>query len=244
MSIDLYYWPTIQGRGEFARLVLEAAGADYRDMARLADVAGGGVAAMMAMMETGRDGRLPFAPPFLADGAILVSQSAACASYCGERLGLAPDEEAARQWARAVAITTADLATEAHDVHHPVGVSLYYEEQMGEAKRRAAEFRAQRMPKFLGWYETLLEGNPTGDAWLVGDRMTYVDLGLFQAVAGLRYAFPERMAAIEAGFPRVRALAERVAAEPRVGAYLASSRRVPFSEEGVFRSYPELDGAV
>lgn len=244
MSFELYYWPTIQGRGEFPRLVLEAAGAKYRDMARLDGVEGGGVDGMFAFIE-GRHGYpVPLAPPFLVDGDVLVSQSAAVSAYLGERLGLAPAEPRLREWARSVAITTADLVAEAHDTHHPVGTSLYYEDQVDEAVRRSQEFRAQRMPKFLRWYEQLLEANPAGSGTLVGDRMTYVDLGLFQVVEGLRYAFPRRMAEIGADYPRVGELAARVAAEPRIAAYLASGRRVPFSEDGIFRAYPELDGGA
>jgi glutathione S-transferase len=242
MPIDLYYWPAIQGRGEFPRLVLEAAGAPYRDMARLDEIEGGGIAGMMAFVEGRRGWPVPFAPPFVVDGEVLVSQSAASAAYLGEKLGLAPDGEGERAFARALAITTADLAAEAHDVHHPVGVSLYYEEQMPEAERRAAEFRAERIPKFMRWYERLLAANPAGAGWLAGRAMGYADLGLFQALAGLAYAFPRRMAAVEANYPRVRELAARVAADGRLAGYLASPRRVPFSTEGVFRAYPELDG--
>ena len=37
MRYELYYWPSIQGRGEFIRLTLEEAGADYVDVARKSD---------------------------------------------------------------------------------------------------------------------------------------------------------------------------------------------------------------
>ena len=237
MSYDLYYWPEIQGRGEFVRLVLEAAGADYRDMARL-DVSGGGTEGMFAMMEKGVGGAKPLAPPFIVDGDILVSQAAIAAAYLGEKLGLAPEDEPGRLFARAVAATTADFVAEAHDTHHPVGTSLYYEDQKPEALRRATEFRDQRMPKFLGWYESLIGTS----GHLVGDRLSYADLGLFQVVEGLRYAMPKRMAAIEADYPKVIRLAAKVAAHPKIAAYLASERRVPFSTDGIFRHYPELDG--
>ncbi|KAB0676105.1 glutathione S-transferase family protein [Aureimonas leprariae] len=242
MTIDLYYWPSIQGRGEFPRLVLEAAGADYRDMARLDDVEGGGIDGMMALLKGVEGFPAPFAPPFLVDGDILVSQSAASATYAGEKFGLAPEDAVQREWARAIAITTSDLATEVHDVHHPVGNGLYFEDQKPEALRRAKEFRGERMPKFLKWYERLIERNPAKTGVLVGRELSYADLGLFQIVEGLRYAFPKRMAAIEGDYPRVAELARRVATEPRVAAYLGSPRRLAFSTDGIFRAYPELDG--
>jgi len=240
---DLYYWPTIPGRGEFARLVLEAGGADYRDMARLPETEGGGVAAMLRFVEGRGSHRIPFAPPFLVHGEIVISQAAEIAAYCGERLGLAPADPADRLFARSVALTTADLVAEVHDTHHPVATSLYYEDQKSEALRRAGEFRRERLPKFLGWYEALLANNPAGPDHLVGDALTHADLGLFQAVEGLRYAFPRAMAAIEGAHPLVVALRDRVAAEPRLADYLASPRRIPFNEDGIFRRYPELDGA-
>lgn len=241
MSVDLYYWPEIPGRGEFPRLVLEAARAPYRDVARLSPDEGGGVEAMIAFME-GQGGQrfVPLAPPFLVDGEVLVSQAGIIAAYLGEKLGLAPESEADRHFARSVALTTADAVAEAHDVHHPIGVGLYYESQKPEAARRAAEFRAERMPKFLDWYEQLIDRN--GSGWVVGGAMTYVDLGLFQFIEGLRYAFPRRMAALASTMPGVVAMTARVAAEPAVAAYLRSDRRLAFNKNGIFRHYPELDG--
>lgn len=238
MSYDLYYWPGIQGRGEFVRLVLEAAGADYRDMARL-EGSGFGTEGMFALMENGMGGAKPLAPPFLVDGDVLVSQTAVVSVYLAEKLGLAPDAVGERMFARSIAATTADFVAEAHDTHHPVGTGLYYEDQKPEALRRTQEFRDERMPKFLAWYESLI--SPAG--YLAGTKLSYADLGLFQAVEGLRYAFPKRMAAIEANYPKVVKLAAAVAAHPKIAAYLASDRRLPFSEDGIFRHYPELDGA-
>lgn len=243
MPYDLYYWPTIQGRGEYVRLVLEAAGAPYRDMARLDEAAGGGIAGMMAFVE-GRHGTpVPFAPPFLVAGDLLLSQAPVIAAFLGETLGLAPAGEADLLFARAVAVTTADFVAEVHDTHHPVGSSLYYEDQKPEAARRAAEFRRERLPKFLGWYESLVVNNPSESGFLVGSRLGYADLGLFQTIEGLRYAFPKRMASLEKDYPGVTALAATVAAEARVAAYLKSPRRIPFNEDDVFRRYPELDAA-
>lgn len=243
MTYDLYYWPTIQGRGEFVRLVLEAAGVSYRDMARLEDVPGGGIEGMFAFIEGRKGSPVPFAPPFLVSGDILLSQTAVISAFIGERHGLAPQGEPGRLFCRSIAATTADLAAEVHDVHHPVGTSLYYEDQKPEALRRAKEFREQRLPKFLGWYENLIVNNPADSGHLVGPDMTYADIGLFQLVAGLHYAFPKRLAAIEADYPAVMVLARVVADSPIIAAYLASDRRIPFNEDDVFRSYPELDGA-
>jgi glutathione S-transferase len=175
-------------------------------------------------------------------GALILPQAAAIAAYCGELLGLAPGGEADRLFARAVAKTTADFVAEAHDTHHPVGTSLYYEDQKPEALRRAAEFRQARMTKFLAWYERVAQANPSLSGWLVGEAMTYADLGLFQVVEGLRHAFPRRMARIEPNIPAAIAIHDRVAAHPAVARYLASPRRIPFNENGIFRAYPELDG--
>jgi len=241
MAYDLYYWPMIPGRGEYPRLVLEAAGVAYRDVARLPESEGGGIAAMQAFI-AGKDGHLPpFAPPFLVDGDLVVSQAAEISILVGERHGLAPKGEAERLFARSIALTTADLVAEAHDVHHPLGVGLYYEDQTDAARERALGFREERLPKFLGWYERILAGNPSGSGALVGDAISYADLGLFQTMAGLRYAFPRRMKTLAPDHPGIAALVERVAAAPRVAAYLASDRRMAFNEDGIFRNYPELD---
>ncbi|MCB8837052.1 glutathione S-transferase [Aurantimonas sp. VKM B-3413] len=241
MSYDLYYWPMGPGRGEYPRLVLEAAEVAYRDVARLAESEGGGMKAMTAFLSGERGPLIPFAPPFLIDGDLVISQAAETSAYLGEKHGLAPLREADRQFARSIAFTTADLVAEAHDVHHPVGTGLYYEDQKSESKRRAEGFRNERIPKFLGWYEKLLSNNPEGPDFLVGDRLTYADLGLFQTWLGLEYAFPRRMANIAGDYPKIRSLVERVSRHEAVAAYLASERRLPFNESGIFRHYPELD---
>ncbi|MCQ8782291.1 glutathione S-transferase [Mangrovibrevibacter kandeliae] len=242
MTYDLFYWPGLPGRGEFVRLVLEAAGADYREMNRVPAEAGGGMAAMSAYLDGEQGPQIPFAPPFLRDGNLVLAQTPVIVAHLGETLGLAPEAPGDRLFARQIATTTADLVAEAHDVHHPVGVGLYYEDQKPEAARRASEFRESRMPKFLGWYDAILKANPAGSTWLVGDRMSYADLGLFQVWQGLRYAFPRRMAVLAPDFVAISDLAERVAGQPRLAAYLASARRQPFNEDGIFRHYPELDG--
>lgn len=242
MAYELYYWPGIQGRGEFVRLALEAAGADYVDVAR-GHGPGRGVGALMALLEDEALVHPPFAPPFLRDGEALVAQTANILAYLGPRLGLEPRAEAEAVFTRQLALTLADLVVEAHDTHHPIGAGQYYEDQKPEALRRAAEFRQERIGKFLGYFERVLAANPHGPGFLVGAALTYADTGLFQAVEGLRYAFPRAMAAGEGDWPRVAELRARVAALPRIAAYLASPRRIAFNESGVFRHYPELDGA-
>ena len=239
MAYELYYWPTIQGRGEFVRLALEEAGADYVDVARRR----GGVAAMQLLMDGAGTEHPPFAPPFLKDGEVLIAQTANILLYLGRRHALAPRDETGRLWAHQLQLTIADVVDEAHDTHHPIASSLYYEDQRTEARRRTADFIANRIPKYLGYFERVLDQNPRGDRHLVGRRVSYCDLSLFQLVAGLRYAFPRAMAELEPRFPRVAALHDRIAARPRIDTYLKSARRITFNEHGIFRHYPELDGA-
>ena len=238
MKVDLYYWPTIQGRGEFVRLALEEAGADYVDVARTK----GGTRAMMRFLEGKEPGALPFAPPFVRVGDVVVAQTANILAWLAPKLDLVPDDEALGAEAHQVQLTIADLVAEAHDTHHPIAGSLYYEDQKKEAKRRAEWFVKERMPKYLGWLEDVLERNgKRGSPWLVGSARTYVDLSAFQVVEGLRYAFPNAMARLERKVPRLIALRDQVAARPRIAAYLASPRRIPFNQDGIFRRYPELD---
>jgi len=154
---------------------------------------------------------------------------------------LAPRDESGRLWTHQLQLTLADLVVEAHDTHHPIASSLYYEDQRPEAKRRATDFLGRRMPKYLGYFERVLSRNPRGPAHLVGSRLTYADLSLFQVVAGLEYAFPKAFVRLARRLPRVVALAHSVAGRRRIAAYLASDRRLAFNEQGIFRSYPELD---
>jgi glutathione S-transferase len=234
MKYELYYWPNIQGRGEYIRLALEEAGADYVDVARQ----GNGMGAMMRMMEA-RTGTPPFAPPFLKAGKLVIGQTANILSYLGPRHGLAPKAEGARLWVHQLQLTITDLVLEIHDTHHPLGPSLYYEDQKTPAKKRTEDFWKERVPKFTGYFERLLRNS--GGPYVTGRRLTYVDLSLFQIVAGLRYAFPKRMRAFEPAIPDLTGLHDRVAARPNVKAYLASERRIPFNEDGIFRHYRELD---
>ena len=241
MRVELYYWPTIQGRGEFVRLLLEEAGVDYIDVAR----GKGGMAAMMRFLEGEEPGALPFAPPFVKVGDAVVSQTATILAYLAPKLGLVPDDEALRAEASQIQLTIADFVGESHDTHHPIAGRLYYEDQKREAKRRAQDFVKERMPKYLGWLEDVLARNEKSDGrWLVGRDLTYVDLSAFQVVEGLRYAFPNAMARLEPKIPRLVGLRDRVAWRPRIVTYLESERRLPFNQEGIFRRYRELDAAA
>jgi glutathione S-transferase len=236
MRYELYYWPTIQGRGEFVRLALEEAGTEYVDVARK----DGGVPALMKLLD-GDEVKTPsFAPPFLKAGDLLIGQTANILLFLGGRHGLAPADEAGRLWTHQLQLTIADFVVEAHDVHHPLGANFYYEDQKKESKRRAKDFIEERMPKFLGYFERVLEKNDSS-VHLVSKKLTYADLSLFQMVAGLTYAFPRAMLRLKKKHPRVLAVHAAVTERPRIGAYLSSDRRIPFNQEGIFRHYKELD---
>ena len=236
MRYELYYWPTIQGRGEFVRLALEEAGADYVDVARRGKR---GVPAMMKLIDGQRVKRPPFAPPFLRAGKLVIGQTANILLYLGARHGLAPKTEAGKLWVHQLQLTVADFVLEIHDTHHPLGPSLYYEDQRAPAKKRTEEFWQERVPKYLGYFEDVLD--KAGGGYLAGRRLSYADLSLFQIVEGLRYAFPKRMKAFEKEIPGLTDLHERIAQRPNIKAYLESDRRIPFNESGIFRRYKELD---
>jgi glutathione S-transferase len=238
MRYELYYWPSIQGRGEFVRLALEEAGADYVDVARRPGQRG--VPVMMKILEDKRRKQPPYAPPFLKAGNTVIAQTALILHYLGPRLKLAPRDDAGRLWAHQLQLTITDLVVLIHDTHHPVSGWLYYEEQKPAAKRRTADFWRYRMPKFFGYFERVIRNN--GGKFMVGRRLGYVDLSMFQIVEGLRYAFPKRMKRFEKRVPLLVALHDRVAARPRIKAYLASERRIPFSQWGIYRYFKELDG--
>ena len=238
MRYELYYWPSIQGRGEFVRLALEAAGADYVDVARLSG-RGKGVDAMLRMMESGD--RPPFAPPFLRAGKLVIAQVANILHYLGPRIGLAPKAEAARLWVHQLQLTVTDFVSEIHDTHHPIAASLYYDEQRREARERTRFFLSERLPKYLGYFEGIIGDNVNGRGYMAGRSLSYVDLSMFQLIAGLRYAFPVAMARRKRHYPRLIALHDKVAGRPEISAYLSSARRIDFNEDGVFRDYPELE---
>ena len=256
-AFTLHYWPTIQGRGEFVRLALECAGASYIDVARglqhgtqpglqpgsagFEKSAKKGMADMLATMGDESLQQPPFAPPFLVHGRVVVGQTAAILLYLGPLLRLVAKSEAQRLWTHQIQLTIADAVAEVHDTHHPIAVGLFYEQQTHEAAKRALEFRRERIPKFLNWFEAILTRNPKGPAYLVGGRLSYADLSLFQLVEGLLYAFPKACRRALKKTPHVAALHELVKNVPRVARYLASPQRIAFNEDGIFRRYPELD---
>jgi glutathione S-transferase len=233
MRYELYYWTGIQGRGEFVRLALEDAGASYVDVAREK-----GDAAIGAFLDGEHEGALPFAPPFLKAGRLVIAQTANILQYLGPRLDLVPDSESGRIYAHQLELTISDVVAEVHDSHHPVASGLYYADQKAEAKRRAADLRETRLPKFLGYFENVLQ---RGDGRHPLRRHSYVDLSLFQLMSGLDYAFPRAMRRLSPKLPQLTALRQRVAERPDIAAYLESPRRLGFNEDGIFRHYPELD---
>ena len=235
MRYKLWYWPSIQGRGEFVRLALEAGHIPYRDCAR-----DQGVEALISLMAATK-GRVPYAPPFLDTGRMLVAQTANILLHLSDAHALAPAEAADWVWLNQLQLTIADMVAEVHNVHHPVASGAYYEDQRAEAARAAEQFREERMPKFLSHLEAATRVND-GD-WVAGNHWTPVDTSLFQLVEGLRYMFPERMTTLKSDLPGLVALRHKVAALPGIAAYLASDRRLPFNEDGIFRHYPELDAA-
>jgi glutathione S-transferase len=238
MHYELYYWPGIQGRGELVRLALEEADADYVDVARKPGKSGG-VPAMMRLLDGTRIKHPPFAPPFLKAGKLVIGQTANILLYLGPRHGLVPRGEPARLWTHQLQLTISDFLVEVHDTHHPIASGLYYENQRAAAEQRTADFLKHRAPKFLRYFERVLE--KSGGPYLNGRAFTYADLSAFQVVDGLRYAFPKAMRRLEKKVPRVVALHARVAARARIAAYLASGRRIPFNQSGIFRHYPQLD---
>jgi len=237
MRYELYYWPEIEGRGEFVRLALEEGGADYVDVARTGKA---GMRTMMTLLDGRRVPRPPFAPPFLRAGKLIIGQTANILLHLGRQLELAPADEAGALWVHQLQLTVADFVAETHDTHHPIASSLYYEQQRAPAKLYTRYFRRDRMPKFLGYFDRVI--GKSGGPFVLGRRLSYVDLSLFQVVEGLRYAFPKRMRRVEKTVPRLIALHDRVAQRPRIAAYLQSDRRISFNEWGIFRAYRELDG--
>lgn len=240
MQYELYYWPGIQGRGEFVRLALEEAGAAYIDMARLPGH-DNGMSAMVRLLENSRNNYPPFAPPFLKSGKQVIAQTANILQYLGPRLGLAPKAETKQLWAHQLQLTIADFVEEIHDVHHPISGSLYYHQQKREAKRKAGYFTKERMPKFLNYFERVLKKNPKNCNYMLGRNFSYIDLSIFQLIAGLHYAFPKIMKKLGPRYTRLINLHNLILMRPKIASYLASNRRIPFNNNGIFRYYPELD---
>jgi glutathione S-transferase len=240
VNCELFYWPGLQGRGEFVRLVLEEAGVDYVDVARRPEEEGGGSKAIVALLNDEGLSPPPFAPPCLKMGEIVIAQVATILRYLGDELGLAPTDLVGQHAVAQLQLTVADVVSEAHDTHHPISTSSTYEEQMDAAKLRAAFFCEHRIPKYLAYFERTLARS---GAYLVGNAVSYADLSLFQLVCGLEHAFPKALAKHADASPKTMALRDRIAARPRIAAYLASDRRLPFNNSGIFRRYPELDDA-
>lgn len=235
MSYDLWYWPSIQGRGEFVRLALEAAGVDYRDRAREE-----GADALVADMNA-REGIRPFAPPYLVDGEVAIAQTAQILSWLGQHHGFGAADETTKLRLEMLQWTVSDFTAEIHNVHHPIAGDLYYSDQKDAAKQAARSFREERIPKFLTYFEDALSAND--GPFVLGEAWCHVDTSLFQIVEGLRYAFPERMKAVEGDYPHLITCRDAVADLDGIACYLASDRRIAFNEDGIFRQYPELDAA-
>ncbi len=238
MKYELYYWPGLQGRGEFVRLAFEEAGVPYVDIAL---TAGEDAAEVLRYIRDPDVERPPFAPPYLKVGRQLIGQTANILLYLAPRLKLAPRGEAARLWAHQLQLTITDFLVEVHDTHHPIGPTLYYEEQKREAKRRTRAFIAERIPKFLAYFERVIERNRGRGPWMIGSKLTYIDLSMAQVIAGLEYAFPRSMRPVMRKYPRLARLHRAVFARPRIKRYLRSGRQVAFNETGIFRHYAELD---
>jgi glutathione S-transferase len=236
---ELYYWPVFPGRGEFVRLVLEEAGARYRDMARLTEAEGGGIEALMTFVRGERPGQPACAPPILVHGKLVLARTATIYAFLGEQHGLVPDDPRKRMQVLQLQLTIGDVVNEAHNAHHPVSLGLYYEDQRDSAREAARHLLDERLARFLSYFERVIDRN--GGEWLIGDTLSYADLSLFQLLEGLAYAFPRGFAKVTDSTPRLRSLRNRVAKRPRIAAYLASDRRLAFNELGIFRCYPELD---
>ena len=241
MKYELYYWPGIQGRGEYVRLALEYAGAKYLDIALVPEKKGGGVPALERYLEGGDIERPPYAPPFLKVGKTLIGQVSNILEYLGPRLKLAPRDEAGRRWVNQLQLTVADLIVEAHDAHHPLGPNFYYEDQKGPSKRRAKDFLTHRVPKFFKYFEKVIERNPAGGPGMVGDKLTYADLSLAQVIGGLKFAFPQAMKKTLPQYPKLGELHDYVFSRPRIRKYVASKRRLSYNNDDLFRHYRELD---
>lgn len=237
----LYYWPSLPGRGEFPRLVMEVAGVPYEDVSRAALARGDNpIAPILHMRGPDAPGIPAFAPPILVDGDTVVAQAPNVCLYLGMRHGLAPTDTAGLCTANQHLLTLADIVAEAHDTHHPVSTTLRYEDQREAAIEAARLFRTARLPKWLGYLERVAVHADTG--WMLGDDLSVVDLALFNVIEGLRWAFPIAMARASAQTPRIVAIHARVRALAAVQSYLSSDRRLAYNADGIFRRYPELDG--
>ncbi|OCH89353.1 glutathione S-transferase C-terminal-like protein [Obba rivulosa] len=275
----LYYWPGIPGRGEYIRLAFEFAGVPYKDandpkqFMQLFQPEHAGhpphfAPPILALPSGKLLSQTPAILNLLAPRLGLAGARGSLLAPPAQRLGGAwaefgeerervlkedetEDAEQERATVNQLVLTALDLCSEAHDVHHPIAKSKYYEEQKEPALACAASFRADRIPKFLKHFNAVLTSNPAtktadagaGQTFLVGARTTTADLVLFQVLDGLLYAFPRRMAKLrkDDAYDAVFALHESVRDGPALKGYLESERRRPFGM-GLFRHYEELDG--
>ena len=243
----LIYWPGIPGRGEHVRLALEQAGAEYTDTAHVED----GIKTVSSQISKENKGDSinppPLAPPILKHGEYTISQTPNILLYLGTKLGLAPTTEedpVGIYHVNELTLTALDgLSNEPHDVHHPIAVAEYYENQKEEAAKKAKDYRENRLPKFFEYFERVLSGDASkGGEYLYGGQLTYADLVLFQTVDGVSFAFPRRVGSLKKSgdYDKVFALYDRVKALEKIKAYLESDRSQEYSM-GIYRHYPELD---
>ena len=233
MTLQLWYWPDIPGRGEFIRVALEAAEVEYADMAREK-----GAEALLEDMAS-RSGIAPLAPPYIIDGDLCLGQTAHILAVLADRYGFGAGELATDLQLIQLQLDVSDIVAEVHAVHHPISGALYYRDQMDAAYEAAQHFRETRIPKYLDHFEQALAVN-CGPC-VLGDHWTHVDTSLFQLLEGLDYMFPSRMAELD--YPRLALCREAVMEIDGIDAYLGSERRLAFNEDGLFRHYPELDAA-
>lgn len=144
-----------------------------------------------------------------------------------------------------MALTALDLNNEVHDTHHPLAVGKYYEEQKEAALEKAKDVRENRLPKFFSYFERNLKFNESNGGgkgrFLVGNRLTFADLVVWQVLDGCLFAFPKEMEARKKEFQGLfGTFYESVRGKGGLEEYLKSERRLPYSE-GIFRHYPELD---
>ncbi|KAM0264933.1 hypothetical protein ACHAQJ_000449 [Trichoderma viride] len=241
---ELIYWPGIPGRGEVVRLLFEETGTPYTDTAK-GKKAVPTLLSYTAAKNVGDETNPPlFAPPVLKHGDLVINQLPNILLYLAPKLGLAPTSGDGVYHLNEIALTILDgFLNEVHETHHPIDTAQYYEVQKEEAKKRSKAFREERLPKFLGYVQRVLDGKRSGEGgWLYGGELTYVDLVLFQCLDGTKYAFPKAVEKFREGgeYDGVFKLYDAVKERPNIKAYLESERRVAYAD-GIWRHYPELE---
>lgn len=246
----LLYHPGLPGRGEYIRLAFEATSTPYTDVSNTSQAGIGEVYGTLSPQSLGEGLNPPkFAPPMLRVGGagpngsdLLISQTSNVLLYLGRKLGLSGESEAEGYWVNEVVLTGLDFCNDCHDTHHPIATGMFYEDQKDEALKKASDFRENRIPKFLGYFERVLRGNGARaqGKYLVGKGLTAADLVVWQVVDGVRYAFPKEMEARMKEFEGVWEFYESLKGESWLEEYLASERRLKYGD-GIFRYYKELD---